>query len=326
MVRSNYLHEVQRTFGGTVHWDVMGFLSQIFLVVVPMVLVIVLWHYRQIFTFRIIRFFVRLFCARRRALVEKYLVERGVLVEVSLYSNDGIGKRLCSARIAKVVDGEMHLQLIETSPMVARLKSARVICLMKPFAYSGQRINAFVTFISHMKRRGIVLKELSLSTPIRYKHIIRRRHVRQRFSREEAVRVKAWSGSRKKNFWRARPDLQTVNNPAQYGKGMRLAVENISAGGIRLYVIHPQGTLPPLQKGNQLVLRVSIWNPKSKKYTYFTALGTIRSRFSGKGNAIGLGIQFTSEAEQVGKKYIWNAVDGGVNSLEKFLSQFQDTP
>ena len=40
MVRSNYLHEVQRTFGGTGNLDVMGFFTQALSVLVPMILVI----------------------------------------------------------------------------------------------------------------------------------------------------------------------------------------------------------------------------------------------------------------------------------------------
>ncbi|WP_319542907.1 hypothetical protein [uncultured Pseudodesulfovibrio sp.] len=323
LARSNYLHEVQRTFGGTGNLDVMGFFTQALSVLVPMVLVIIFWRYRRKILFFAVRFFVRNLFSRSRRIIENYLVSRGVVIEVCLYSGDGVGKRLCSARVTSVVGGRMKLQLIDTSPVVAKLKSARVICLMKPFAYSGRRINSFVTFISHMKRRGIVIKELSLMTPVRYKHIIRRQHARQRVAREGTVRVKMWSGRKANTFWMQRPELQTVNNPARYGEYTRLIVENVSAGGMRMYVVNPKGALPPLQKGNQLVLRVSIWNPKTNKYTYFTVLGTIRSRFSGRGGAIGLGIQFTSEGEPVGSRYTWRAVDGGIKSLGKFLSQLQ---
>jgi len=324
MARSNYLHEVQRTFGGTGNLDVMGFFAQALSVLVPVVLVIIVWRYRRKIFFSAARLVTRILFTRRRKIIENYLVSRGVVLEICLYSSEGIGRRLCTARVTSVVGGKMGLQLLDTSPVVAKLRSARVICLMKPFAYSGKRINAFVTFISHMERRGIVIKELSVMTPVRYKHIIRRRHSRQRVAREGTVRVKIWSGRKANTFWMMRPELQTVNNPARYGEYTRLAVENISAGGMRMYVVNPKGGLPPLQKGSQLVLRVSIWNSKTKKYTYFTALGTIRSRFSGRGGAIGLGIQFTSEGEPVGSRYTWRAVDGGIKSLGKFLSQRQD--
>ncbi|WP_281761696.1 hypothetical protein [Pseudodesulfovibrio nedwellii] len=324
MVRSNYLHEVQRTFGGTGNLDVMGFFTQALSVLVPMILVIILWRCRRKIIFLAARLVTRTLFSRHRKIIENYFVSRGVVLEICLYSGGGVGRRLCSARVTRVVGGKMELQLLDTNPVVAKLKSARVICLMKPFAYSGKRINAFVSFISHMERRGIVIKELSVMTPIRYKRIIRRQHARQRVAREGTVRVKVWSGRKASTFWMMRPDLQTVNNPARYGEYTRLAVENISAGGMRMYVVNPKGPLPPLQKGSQLVLRVSIWNPKTKKYTYFTALGTIRSRFSGRGGAIGLGIQFTSEGEPVGSRYSWHTVNGGIQSLGKFLSQLQD--
>jgi len=121
-----------------------------------------------------------------------------------------------------------------------------------------------------------------------------------------------------------RTDIQTVNNPALYGSDTRLVVDNISAGGLRMFVLHPKGGLPPMQKGNQLVLRVSIWNPNTKKFTYFTALGTIRSRFSGAGGALGLGIQFTSEGEKVGNRYTWHTVKGEIKPLAKFIAQLED--
>jgi hypothetical protein len=79
-----------------------------------------------------------------------------------------------------------------------------------------------------------------------------------------------------------------------------------------------------LQQGNQLVLRVSIWNPKTRKYNFFTALGTIRSRFSGKGGAVGLGIQFNSEGEKIGSRYAWNTVRGEIKPLAEFLSQIEE--
>ena len=218
----------------------------------------------------------------------------------------------------------MKMQLVNVTSATMKLKNSRVICFAKPFSYSGKRLNAFISYISHMNRRGVVLKELTLLTPIRYQFIIRRRHARRRVASEGAVRVKVWSGRKVNTFSMVRPDIQTVNNPARYGRDTRLVVENISAGGLRMFVLHPKSGLPPMQKGNQLVLRVSLWNPKTKKFAYFTALGTVRSRFSGAGGAIGLGIQFTSEGEKVGSRYTWHSVKGEIKPLAKFLAQLED--
>ncbi|RWU07190.1 hypothetical protein DWB63_01435 [Pseudodesulfovibrio sp. S3] len=324
LVRSNYLREVQRTFGGTGHLDVMGLITQALSVAIPVLVVGVLWHYRTLIWFNAARMIARFLTSRSQKIVENYLVSRGVVLEVCHYANGRVGRKICDARVTSVTGGRMKMQLLNACPTILKLKNAQVICFTKPFAYAGKRMNAFVTMVSHVRKKGIVLKELSMMTPIRYKFIIRRRHSRQRVAREGAVRVKAWSGRKANTFWMIRPDLQTVNNPARYGDKTRLEVENISAGGMRMFVINPKGTLPPLQQGNQLVLRVSIWNPKTRKYNFFTALGTIRSRFSGKGGSVGLGIQFNSEGEKIGSRYAWNTVHGEIKPLAEFLSQIEE--
>ncbi|BCS86829.1 hypothetical protein [Pseudodesulfovibrio sediminis] len=321
LVQSDYLREVQRTFGGAGKLDMLGVFSQIFMVAVPVIVIMALWHYRNILAFALMRLVSYPFNAKTTKVIGNYLVSQGVMIEVCLYSSDGIGRTLCNVRVVGVEGGRMQLKLVNVNPAAVKLKNRRVVCFMKPFAYTGKRLNAFVTYISHMERKGIVLKELSLLTPIRYKYILRRRHTRQQVAREGAVRVKAWSGRKVNTFWMIRPDLQTVNNPARYGRNTRLAVENISAGGVRMFIINPKGELPPLQKGNQLVLRISIWNPAVRKYVFFTALGTIRSRFTAQGGAIGLGIQFASEGEQVGRRFVWNTVQGEIKPLAKFLAQ-----
>ncbi len=325
LVQLDYLRDVQRTFGsGSGRVDLFGVFSQILSVVVPIVSVVAAWYYRHLLAFGFLRFFSRLLSPGSRRIVENYLVTKGIMLDVYLYSSQGVGRKVCNARVTSVVGGKMKLQLINTSPTSLKLKNMRVICFSKPFSYSGRKVNAFVTFVSHMVRRGTVIKELSLTTPIRYRFVIRRKSSRQRVAREGAIRVKAWDGSKRKTFWMSRTDIQTVNNPARYGNKMRLTVENISAGGIRMLVLHPTGNLPPLKTGNQLVLRVSVWNPKTKKFTYFNVIGTIRSRFKGKGGAIGLGIQFTAEGNKVGSQYIWKTLHGDMKALTKFLKEIKE--
>jgi hypothetical protein len=323
-VQSDYLRQVQRTFGGGGNMDILGYLSQVVLVAVPVVVVMVLWKYRYMLAFGVGHLVTNLVSSRSHRIIENYLVSKGVLLDVCLYTPEGVGMKICDARVKSVVRGRMNMQLVNVTSATMKLKNSRVICFAKPFSYSGRRINSFISYISHMDRRGVVLKELTLLTPIRYQFIIRRRHARRRVAGEGAVRVKVWSGRKVNSFWMTRPDMQTVNNPALYGRDTRLVVDNISAGGLRMFVLHPKAGLPPMQKGNQLVLRVSIWNPNTKKFTYFTALGTIRSRFSGAGGALGLGIQFTSEGEKLGNRYTWQTVKGEIKPLAKFLAQLQE--
>jgi hypothetical protein len=324
LAQSNYLREVQRTFGGAGRLDLMELLFRTLSVAVPLAVVYVLWRYRLLILHVAGRWGARLLRGRKRKAVENYLVSRGVVIEVCLYTGGAVGRKLCDARVASVTGGKMELQLLGGNPAFADLRHQPVICFTRPFAYSGKRINAFTTLVAHVRKRGVVLKEMSLLTPVRYRFILRRRHLRQRVAREGAVRVKAWSGRKARNFWMFRPELQTVNNPARYDDRTRLSVENISAGGMRMFIINPAGGLPPLDPGSQLILRVSIWNPKTRKFTFFTALGTIRSRFSGRGGSIGLGIQFMAEGEQVKNRYTWHTVHGEIPALAQFLAEIEE--
>ncbi len=320
MAQLDYLRDVQRNFAsGPAGLDLLGVFSKILSVALPVVACMALWHYRHVIWFSFMRFFARLLSPRSRRIVENYLVSKGILLDIYTYTSSGVGRKLADARVSAVAGGKMKLQLINTSPTALRLKNKRVICFTKPFTYSNRKINSFITFVGHMHKRGSVIKEMSLLTPIRYRFVIRRKHARRAISREGAVRVKAWDGKKRKSFFMSRPDIQTVNNPAKFGKKTRLQVENISAGGMRMFVLHPQGRLPWLAAGSQLILRVSVWNAKTKKYSYFNVIGTIRSKFKGKGGAIGLGIQFTAQGDKVGSRYIWKALHGEMKSLAQFL-------
>ncbi|WFS63869.1 hypothetical protein LF599_06825 [Pseudodesulfovibrio thermohalotolerans] len=320
LAQSDYLREVQRTFGGSGHFDFMELLIRMLSVVLPMIAVYVLWRYRLLIQLVVGRWAARLFRRRKRRAVENYLVSKGVAIEVCMYSGGGVGRKLCDARVTSVTGGRMQLQLLNARPTLINLKHQQVVCFVRPFAYSGKRINAFTTLVAHVAKRGVVLKELSLFTPVRYRFILRRRHPRQRVVHEGAVRVKAWSAKKARTFWLFRPDMQTVNNPARYDSRTRLAVENISAGGLRLFIVNPKGGLPPLDRGSQLVLRVSVWNPKTRKYSFFTAMGIVRSRFSGRRGAIGLGIQFMAEGKKKGNRYTWRTVHGEIPALAQFLA------
>ncbi|MDC0336299.1 hypothetical protein OAN24_05350 [Pseudodesulfovibrio sp.] len=321
LAQLDYLRDVQRNFASSPErLDLMGVFGKILSVAIPIVVVMGLWHYRHVIGFTFLRFFARILSPRGRRIVENYLVSKGILLDIYTYTSKGVGRKLADARVKAVVGGKMQLQLINVKPTALKLKNMRVICFTKPFAFSGRKINAFVTFIGHFVKRGSVIKEMSLMTPIRYRFVIRRKHSREQ-AKEGAIRVKAWDGRKRKSFFVARPDIQTVNNPARYDKKTRLSVENISAGGMRMYVMNPKGKLPPLTVGSQLILRVSVWNPKTKKFSYFNVIGTIRSRFKGKGGALGMGIQFTAEGEKVGSGYVWKTLHGEMKALSQFLEK-----
>jgi hypothetical protein len=319
LAQLDYLRDVQRNFGGMGRLDLLSVFTKILSVVVPVVAVVAAWVYRHIFTFAFIRFLARIFAPRSGQVVENYLVTKGVMLEIYLYTGGDVGRKLTNARVKEVVGGKMRLQLLNPAPTGLKLKNQRVVCYTKPFTYSGRKVNAFFTLVGTAVKRGSAIKEMSLLTPIRYRFVIRRKHSRQR-AREGTIRVKAWDGRKRKTFWMSRPDLQTINDPSRYGDKMRLSVENISAGGMRMFILNPKGTIPPLSRGSQLVLRVSVWNQKTKKFSYFNVIGTIRSRFKGKGGAIGLGIQFVAHGDKVGNRYVWESIQGELKSLAQYLA------
>jgi len=322
MGQLDYLRDVQRTFeSGSGRVDLVGVFAKILVVAIPVTLLMAFWYYRHRIGFSFLRFLTRLFSIRSRKLVQNYLGAKGVTLEIYYYSSKGVGRKLGVARVEGVEKGKMRLQLMDTVPTVNKLKNQRVICFCKPFTFSGRKINAFVTFVGPVTKQGATIKSMSLLTPIGYRFVVRRKFRRRKITREGTVRVKAWEITKRKSFWLSRPDLQTINNPARYGKKMRLVVDNISAGGMRLLILNPQGRMPSLTPGHQMVLRVSIWNPKTKKYSYFTAVGAVRSRFKGKGDAVGLGIQFISEGKKEGSGYSWKNIQGPLKPLEQFLDR-----
>jgi len=322
MGQLDYLRDVQRTFGsGSDRIDLVGVFAKLLIVAVPVAVVMALWFYRHYIGFILLRFFTRIIPIRHHRIVQNYLVGKGIMLEVHTYTSKGVGRKLGLVRVKKVVGGTMHLDLIEVGPTALKLKNTRVICYCQPFTYSGHKYNAFITFVGSVVKRGATIRQLSLLTPVRYQYVIRRKHVRNRVAREGAVRVKAWDIAKRKTFWLTKPDLRTVDNPARYGDRMRLTVENISAGGMRVLILNPQGRLPSLTAGHQMVLRVSVWDPVTKKYSYFTVVGAIRSRFKGKGGSVGLGVQFIAEGTQGGGGYDWKKLDGELKPLAQFLER-----
>lgn len=322
MGQLDYLRDVQRTFeSGSGRIDLVAVFAKMLAVLVPVLTVMALWHYRHHIGFAFTRFFGRIFSFRGRRIVRDYLVTKGVLLDMYQYSSKGVGHRIGAVRVKEVVGGKMYMELVDVRPTAINLKWQRVICFCKPFSFSGRKLNAFVTFITHVGKKGATVNSLTLNTPARYRFIIRRKHRRRKVSREGAVRVKAWDIGKRKSFWMSRPDLQTVNNPARYGKKMRLVVDNISAGGMRVLIMNPQGRMPSLSAGHQMILRVSVWNQKTKKYTYFHVVGAIRSRFKGKGDSVGLGIQFIAEGTKMSGGYEWKSLTGEMRSLGAFLDK-----
>lgn len=324
LAQLDYLREVQRSFAvsGTPEnmWRVFG---AILAVAVPLVSVAAFWWYRSYLFFLFSRFMAEVTSRRSRTIIETFLVRQGMLLEVFLFDKGVVGRRVCLARASRVKDGRMELELSKVEPTALKLQRRRVICFTKPFTYSRKKYNCFTTFVSLMQRRGTRIVRLSLYTPAGYRFVVRRRHPRHRIFKQELIRVKAWSGTKRHEYRMVRPELQTVADPTLHLDKTRLQVYNISPGGIRLLVLNPKAPLPPLSVGSELVLRISIWNPTVRKYTYFAVLGVVRSRFKAKQGGIGLGIQFVSVEERSRESTYWRPVKE-VEALVPFLQRLKE--
>lgn len=328
VMQLDYLRDVQQTFAhGSGRYDLFEVFFTILKYVVPVVLVAAAWRYRNYLHYLLMAFVSRLAHGPRHNEIEKYLTGKGVMLEVHFLDSNGVGGLLCHARIATVFSGRMKMDLVQVRPSARNLKGHQVICFCKPFSYKGEKYNSFVSHIAYAGRKAGTLRKLVLLSPVRYRFTIRRRHTRQRVTRQEMFRIKAWDGRKRSNFWQHRPDIQTLTQSARNPHKMQLRVGNISPGGIRLFVENPkQGELPPLKEGYTLVLRISIRQPKTKKFVYFTVLGTIRSRFRGKGGSVGLGVQFTAMAEKnpgEGSGYSWRTIKEEVAPLSRLLSEIR---
>lgn len=325
--QSDYLYSVQNTFAhGSGRLNLVEVFGLILAVALPVVLLSALWYYRHYLTFLLTRFFSRILFFRRQGVIASYLVSKGIIVEISLLTNSGIGRNICYARIESVYNGKMVLDIVRAAPTRMNFRGKRVMCFVKQFSFKGARYNSFVTYVHSFERKGTEIKGLTLLTPMRYRYTIRRKHVRKRISRPDMVRVKVWDISKRQSFMNKRPDIYTVPDQSRYQGRTFLTVGNISEGGIRIFVNNPKSNLPSLKVNDQLVMRISIKNPGTKQYFFVTVIGTIRSRYISKGGAVGLGLQFTSLGEKVGDgsgRYEWKNVVDEVRPIARFLEKFQ---
>ncbi len=105
----DYLRDVQRNFGGVARLDLVSVFTKILSVVVPVVTVIALWVYRHVFVFAFLRFFSHLISPHSGRIVKNYLVTKGVVVEIYLYTDGNVGRKLADVRVKEVVGGKMRL-------------------------------------------------------------------------------------------------------------------------------------------------------------------------------------------------------------------------
>lgn len=324
----DYLRDVQQTFAhGSGRLDLFEVFSVILAFVGPVVALAALWYYRHRLWFLVVRGFTRIFLAKRQSIIENYLVSKGVIIEVSLLEKDGtMGRQLCYARIETIYGGKLMLGTVKAGPTRAELRSKRVLCFVKQFSLRGRKYNSFVSYIHSFERRGTALTKLVLLTPMRYRFTIRRKHVRKKVNRPDVIRVKVWDVAHRRDFSSRKPEMYTVADPAKYKGKTYLRVGNISPGGMRLFVHNPRGGLPSMQVGGQLVLRISLKDPGSRQFFFFTVVGTIRSRFKAKNDSFGLGIQFTAVGEKSldgSGRFDWKNVSGEVKILERFLERYK---
>lgn len=322
----DYLREIQNSFAhGSGKLDLLQVFGIIISYVLPVLLAVLLWRYRSLLKFYWARSMASIFHGAAHGDIEKYLTNKAVMLEVHALESHGIGKLLCHVRISSVFSGKMALEVVKSEPTALQLRGRKIICLCKPFIYGGERLNSFVTYVAFVRKRGALIRKLVLLSPLRYRFTIRRKHTRQKVTQQDMFRVKAWDGRRRSNFWQHRPDIQTLSRATTASDKMRLRVGNISPGGVRLFIEKPNTmSLPPLTANQTLILRISIQQPKTKKFVYFTVLGTIRSRFKTKNGSIGVGIQFTAVAEKVPGEtggYRWRSVKDEVPALAQFLKR-----
>lgn len=329
LAQTDYLRTLQYNFArSSSSGNMFEVFTVILAVVLPLVAAAFLWRYRRLVMFHCARqVALRLHKAWQQA-VEEFLVDNAVLFEVYHLSSNEEEYLICHARVTSTADGVMVLLAAQGRPTTVDLKGKRVRCVAKPFELEGKTVNAFETYVHQVRKIGSTLKGLRLLTPAKYEFIIRRKHSREHLRGQDVIRVKAWDGRLRRNFWQQRPDFQTLAHTRNPEGKMQLMVEDISPGGLRLLIHNPRGSLPPLQPDDTLILRVSVRDPKSRKkaFLFFTVLGSIRGRFKGEKGAIGLGIQFIAVAEKrpgEGAGYSWKSLKGEVDALGELLEQFK---
>lgn len=301
--------------------DPLKILTYLLLIAVPALLLFLVWRHYGFTVFYFSRFLRTLFELGKRRKINAHLKGSNALMSVLTLEKGQPPRPLCTGRVVDIGAGFIVLDLKTKLSAAKQHGRLKVICFCKPFLFSGKRVNAFETYTWKALSQGGMVQSLMLFTPAVYGSAKRRRHLRKKIIRSDAVKLRVWTGAKKLRFQKEEPDYVSESLLPKGARMPTVSVGNISPGGMKL-VIDPRSNPIRLRPGDELVIRFVIYDPRTKRYVQFLFDGTVRSVFNMADDRIGLGIKFMASGRELGEpdnRVEWKVVDKEIPALAKLL-------
>ncbi|NDV22735.1 PilZ domain-containing protein [Desulfovibrio sp. JC022] len=199
------------------------------------------------------------------------------------------------AVLTAVKPDRMRLEIIEESGIAKLGPTAEIILMFPPEQSAAGKVNSFRSTISSLECDEEGCGRMTLTPPVKFSLVKRRRHKRKRVIDQQFIRVKLWRGkadSDDTSFVDRIPDL-AVNSydPRSTGHEDNQVI-NISNGGIGV------GTSPTLVESkfninDDVLISIFMFNFRQKVFKPYWYAGKIRSIESMDSQTCRVGVEFT---------------------------------
>ncbi len=217
-------------------------------------------------------------------------------------SHEGMTLELCDKNntpsvrcvITRAGRRKMKCDIVERLDTIKASEGDEVTFVFPPLLAAGRKVNAFRATLMESDISGRRTDQLTLSAPLEYTLLKRRKHGRKKVVDQQFIRVKVWMADSRTSaiqFQDAVPDIG-VNSYAQDQSGHDTnSVINISKGGIALQVRNQ--VLPSMcVVAAPVVISIFMFNFKEKVFRPYWYAGEVRSMEERDEGYTRLGISF----------------------------------
>jgi hypothetical protein len=250
-------------------------------------------------------------------------------IEIYSVGRRGRKRYVCMGRITEVRDKDFVLESLKCGPSIRNLPGRMCWFFFAPLQLDSRNYNAFTSPVDEVELSATTSK-LVVRKPVAVQLQPRRKHFRQKIQDQRLVRVKVWdrvvaSGHNPLPGEEAALEINT----RRLARKPDARVADISVNGLGLSYA-PDVESGELQEGEQVTLRVSVFDMDKQKYQVLWCKGLIRSRNRTREGRIFTGIQFYAvgmSADGTEKNMRWRDLDEetGIPVLSKLISGFQES-
>ncbi|TIH15617.1 PilZ domain-containing protein [Marinifilum sp. JC120] len=198
------------------------------------------------------------------------------------------------AVLTAVKPDRMRLEIIEENGIAKLSPTAEIILMFPPEQSAAGKVNSFRSTISSLECDKEGCGRMTLTPPVKFSLVKRRRHKRKRVVDQQFIRVKLWLGKAESDdtsFVDRIPDL-AVNSydPRSTGHEDNQVI-NISNGGIGV------GASPTLVESkfninDDVLISIFMFNFRQKVFKPYWYTGKIRSMENMDGQTCRVGVEF----------------------------------